>query len=168
MRLDRHKRDVERILRDGLKKHKERARILKMSAFGLIEMTRQRQGPSLNRNLYDDCPHCRGTGQVKLPESVRLDAMRLIQLAVHQPNVSRVVLTVSNALAVDILNQKRAALSQIEVETDKTIVIRGEAGFTDDRIECACKDSSGRSIPFGGNGSASSQTSLPRSSTRSA
>ena len=43
MRLDRNKRGVERALRNALKRHKEHARALRMSSFGLIEMTRQRR-----------------------------------------------------------------------------------------------------------------------------
>lgn len=156
MRDDRHKRAIERTMRDALKKHKERARILRMSAFGLIEITRQRQGPSLSRNMYDDCPHCRGSGQVKLPESVRLDVIRLVQLAVHQESVARVIVTVSSPVAFEILNQKRAHLSQIEDETGKTIVIRGEDGFAIDRVECVCEDQLGRPVSLGREGSASS------------
>lgn len=156
MRDDGHKRAIERTMRDALKKHKERARILRMSAFGLIEITRQRQGPSLSRNMYDDCPHCRGSGQVKLPESVRLDVMRLVQLAVHQERVARVIVTVSSPVAFEILNQKRAHLSQIEDETGKTIVIRGEDGFAIDRVDCVCEDQLGRTVSLGREGSASS------------
>jgi ribonuclease E len=146
MRHDRNKRKVEQSLRDALKKHKERARILRMSAFGLIEMTRQRQGPSLRRNLYADCPHCRGSGQVKQPESVMLDAMRMIQLAAHNEQAQRIVLNLSSEVAFRLLNQKRNAISQIETETGKSIVIHGDAGCTSDHMEIACDDSRGRPV----------------------
>ena len=61
---------MEKALRDALKKHKERARILRLSKFGLIEMTRQRQRPSIKRSVFNDCPHCNGSGLIKTPESV--------------------------------------------------------------------------------------------------
>ncbi len=146
MRLDRHQRAVERALRDAVKKHKERARITKMSAFGLIEMTRQRQGPSLKRNIYFDCPHCQGTGQVKMPDSVILDVMRIIQLAAHRDTVQRVIVTVSNDVAYRILNNKRNILNQIETETGKEIVVRGNAQFVSDQVECICEDTRGRPV----------------------
>ena len=41
-------------------------------------MTRQRIRPSLKRSVYQDCPHCRGTGQVKTIESMSIDVMRLL------------------------------------------------------------------------------------------
>ncbi len=149
MRLDRNKRQVERALRDALKKHKERARLLRMSAFGLIEITRQRQGPSLKRNIYFDCTHCRGSGLIKMPESVTLDVMRLVQLAAHHDHVHKVTITVSSEVAYRILNTKRATISSIEEDTGKSIVIHGDESFTSDQIEYACEDGRGRSVSIG-------------------
>lgn len=146
MRSDRHKRAVEKSLKDALKKHKERARTLRMSAYGLIEMTRQRQGPSLKRNIYHDCPHCRGTGQVKMPESVMLHAMRLIQLAAHHVDVHTVTVTVASAVAFQLLNSKRSNLAAIEAETQKNIVVRAEAAYTTDQIDVTCFDARGQTV----------------------
>jgi ribonuclease E len=146
MRVDRHKRTVERALRGALTKHKERAKILKMSAFGLIEMTRQRQGPSLKRNIYYDCPQCRGAGLVKMPHSVILDVMRIVQLTTHHEKVHKVTVTVASDVAFQLLNNKRAAISQIELETRKQVVIRGDAGFTSDQVDYACEDNRGRPV----------------------
>lgn len=146
MRSDRHKRAVEKALKDALKKHKERARTLRMSAYGLIEMTRQRQGPALKRNIYHDCPHCRGTGQVKMPESVMLHAMRLIQLAAHQPDVHTVTVTVASAVAFQLLNSKRSKLAAIETETEKQIVVRADAAYTTDQIDVTCFDARGQTV----------------------
>lgn len=148
MRLDRHKRAVERALRDALKEHKERARILRMSAFGLIEMTRQRRGPSMKRNTYFECQHCKGTGLVKMPESVVLDVMRIVQLATNRDGLRRVVVTVSSGVAYQILNRKRAVLAQIETETGRDIVIRGDETFTSDQVECVGEDSRGQPVPI--------------------
>src|SRR5262249_10868801 len=58
IREEKHRRGVERALRDAIKRDRARTKILKMSAFGLIEMTRQRIRPSLKRSVYQDCPHC--------------------------------------------------------------------------------------------------------------
>ena len=150
MRLERNRRKVERSLRDALKDHKERARCLRMSAFGLIEMTRQRQGPSMKRNIYSDCVHCRGSGLVKMPESVVLDVMRHIQLGAYDERVRKVTVTVSNDMAYQILNTRRAAISRVETETGATILIRGDANFTTDQIECVYEDGRGQPVPIGG------------------
>lgn len=144
---DRHKRAVERKLRDALKTHKERARILRMSAFGLIEMTRQRRGPSIKRNMYFECRHCGGSGLVKMPESVVLDVMRNVQLAAHNERVQRATVTVSDDVAYQILNRKRAILTQIEAETGKEIMVRGDSSFTGDQVEYYWEDGRGQPVP---------------------
>ncbi|MFQ5463522.1 MAG: Rne/Rng family ribonuclease [Phycisphaerae bacterium] len=148
MRLDRHKRAVERALRDALKSHKERARILRMSAFGLIEMTRQRRGPSMKRNTFFECSQCQGTGLVKMPESVVLDVMRVIQLAANKERAQRITVNVSSAVAFEILNRKRAVIHSIESETGKEVTVLGNPGFTSDQVEYTCEDARGNVIPL--------------------
>lgn len=149
MRMDRHKRGVERALRDALKKHKERARILRLSAFGLIEMTRQRRGPSMKRNTFFECQHCMGTGLVKMPESVVLEVLRVVQLASHQKEIQAIHVTSSNDVAFQILNRKRALLHDIEATTGKAVIIRGDDGFTADQTEVIGEDARGRRVAFG-------------------
>src|SRR5437588_4174493 len=70
MRDEKHKRGVEKALRDALRRDRARTKILKISQFGLLEMTRQRVRPSLKRSGYMDCPYCNGNAQVKTPETM--------------------------------------------------------------------------------------------------
>ena len=58
MRKEKHRRGVERALRDAVKRDRARTKILRTSPFGLIEMTRQRIRPSLKRSVFMDCPGC--------------------------------------------------------------------------------------------------------------
>jgi ribonuclease E len=146
MRFDRHKRAVEKVLRDALKKHKERARILRMSQFGLIEMTRQRQRPSIRRGIYADCPHCRGTGQIKTPESMSLEVMRILQLAAHSRQVFRITLTASPKTALMVLNERRNALHQLQEASGKTIIVQADPTFAPDQIQVQCEDNRGRPV----------------------
>lgn len=150
MQVERHKRAVERMLRDELKKHKERARILRMSAFGLIEMTRQRQGPSIKRNIFAECMHCKGSGLVKTTDSVMLEVMRLIQIAAHHDDVRHVKIVVSTDSAFRILNRKRAAISQIEQETEASVAVQGSPAFAADQINCTCEDAVGQPVHIRG------------------
>ena len=56
MHKERHRRGVERALRDAVKRDRARTKILRTSPFGLIEMTRQRIRPSLKRSVYTRLP----------------------------------------------------------------------------------------------------------------
>ncbi len=144
MRMDRHKRIIERTLRDELKKHKERAQILRMSKFGLIEMTRQRQGPPLDRGVYTDCPHCKGSGLVKNRESMTLHVMRIIQTMIHRADVSKLMVTVSQEVAIELLNKKRSALHHLETESGKIILIRSDPAYIWDQQDYKVEDPRGR------------------------
>ncbi len=148
MRYDRHKREVERTLRDALKKHKERARTLRMSAFGLIEITRQRRGPSIKREIYTDCPTCKGTGMVKSESSLVLEALRIIRLATHRDDVHKITLTLPSDVAYRILNHRRAMIHKLEEDTGKVIIIRGSTTLSAGDITFRCEDANENLLKF--------------------
>jgi ribonuclease E len=147
MRAESHRREIERRLIANLKQHKERAKVLRMSAFGIIEMTRQRQRASLTRSVYQDCHHCRGTGLVKTVESVVLDVMRLLQLATTRESVSLIEVSVSPEVAHLLQNRKRSALHELETRNRRTIVIRPETAYGLDQVQIQCYDPRGRVVP---------------------
>ena len=146
VRMEKHKREIERRLNRNLKQHKERAKILRMSEFGLIELTRQRQRASLTRNVYQDCRFCRGTGLVKTPESVEFDVMRLIQLAVTKDNIQTIEVGVSAEVAYLLQNHKRATLHKLEAENNRKISIKTESEYGLDQIQLKCFDQRGRLV----------------------
>lgn len=140
MRMDKHKRAVEKALRDALRKHKERARILRMSKFGLIEMTRQRQRPSIKRSVFYDCPHCNGSGLIKTPESMSLEIVRVLQLLTHRKGVRKITMSVAPPVASLVLNQRRTHLYELEQKTGALINIRTDAALTLDQYSFQCED----------------------------
>ncbi len=146
MRMDRHQRAIERVLRDELRKHKERARVLRMSKFGLIEMTRQRQGPSIKRGVYTDCPHCKGSGLVKSRESMTLHVLRALRTFVNREDVTRLEVTVASEVAAELQNRKRSALYELETETGKAIAVYGNPTYTWDQQDYKAEDRRGRIV----------------------
>ena len=124
MRESRHCRQVEARMRVNLKRDRARTRICSISSYGILEMTRQRMRPSLNTSLYKSCEACNATGQVKSPESVVLDVVRRLALAMHQKRVARIELTVSPDVAFQLLNRKRATLVHLEQRFQKPVMVR--------------------------------------------
>ena len=145
-----HKRELEKTLRLALKDHKERVQILRMSQFGIIEMTRQRQRAPLESNMFQDCPHCHGSGSVKSPETLTLDVMRAIQSAAHQEHVHKLTVTVPPNVGFFLLNRKRAALSQLEKELGKPISINMGPQDGGDQYTLEAEDESARPIKLAG------------------
>ena len=62
MRDERHRRGVEKAMRDAMDRDRARTKILKLSQFGMIEMTRRRIRPSLKRSVYRRLPALQGHG----------------------------------------------------------------------------------------------------------
>lgn len=135
-----NRRKVVNAMREGLRKHKERARVLNMSPFGLVEITRQRQRHSYARSLYSHCPVCDSTGWVKTPESVALDVIRILRYLVAQPQVHRIRCHVAAGVALAVLNRKRAELSRLEGDTGKSIEIFAEDGLFGEQMRVECED----------------------------
>ena len=147
MRSEAHRREIERRLARNLREHKERAKVLRMSEFGIIELTRQRQRASLTRSVYQDCRHCHGTGLVKTVDSVALDVLRLVQLAVTREHIHMIELTVSPEVAFLLQNRKRRLLYELESKNRRVISIRSDPNFSLDQVEIRCTDSRGRLVP---------------------
>src|SRR3954462_1809265 len=122
LRYERHRRELEEKLHEKLKNDRAKTKVLRMSQFGIIEMTRQRMRPSLKRSIYFDCPHCKGAALVKTHESMALAVMRRLAIAVNDLKVVRVDLTVSTEVAFYLQNKKRAQLAALEENTKKRIV----------------------------------------------
>jgi ribonuclease E len=148
MREEKHRRGVERAVRDAVKRDRARTKILKISAFGLIEMTRQRIRPSLKRSVYQDCPHCRSTGQVKTCESMSIDVMRMLQLAAHREHIHRVQVKVSDEVANYLLNKKRKEIARLEEAGDIQVSIHGQFGVSPETLEFLCYDNNNNEVKF--------------------
>jgi len=63
-------------LENEVKKDRSKSKILQISEFGLIEMTRKRVRQSLERSLTQACPYCGGSGRIKSNTTVSLEIWR--------------------------------------------------------------------------------------------
>jgi ribonuclease E len=134
MREERHKREIERLLREEMKNDRAKTKVLRMSLFCMIEMTRQRVRPSLKRSIYMDCPHCHGSALIKTPESVSLDVMRRLAAGATRLDVARLEVKAYPTVATFLLNRKRKALTDLEEKSNKRINITPDDTLAGDQI----------------------------------
>jgi ribonuclease E len=149
MRKERHRRGVERALRDAVKRDRARTKILRTSPFGLIEMTRQRIRPSLKRSVYKDCPGCTGTGVVKTAESMAIEVMRLLILSAQREEIARIAVTVHEEVATYLNNKKRREIARLEDEGKMTVQVYGRENVSPEHLAIDCQDAQGREVKFG-------------------
>jgi ribonuclease E len=146
MREERHCRGVERAMREAIKRDRARTKILRMSAFGLIEMTRQRIRPSLKRSVYEDCHHCTGAGVIKTAESMAIDVMRLVALATHRDEIRRMAISVHPSVAAYLSNRKRKEIARLESECNMAIQISFEPNSPAEHLKIECFDANNNEV----------------------
>lgn len=146
MRQERHRVKLEKALRDAVQRDRARTRILRTSPFGLVEMTRQRMGLSLKRNMFQDCPCCSGRGVVKNAESMAIEVLRMTMLAVQNPQAATVEIRVHDHVASYLNNQKRRELAQLEMEGNVLIKIHGSENVFPEHLSIVCSNSAGKPI----------------------
>lgn len=146
MRSHKHRKEVERAFREAVRADRARAKILPISRFGVVEMTRQRMRPSLQLSTYLACPHCAGTGFVKSHESLALEIIRLLNLAVSEDHIKRIELSVSPEVADYLQNEKRAAIAQIEQAAEKRVIIHSSTDYSGDERQLLCFNERGSEV----------------------
>src|SRR5262249_48270137 len=119
----RNQRSVERRLRDHLKTDRARVQLGRLSAFGLLELSRQRLRPSIQELSTQLCPTCTGTGVIGSVESAALQVLRAIELEGMKGKAAALAVTLPQAVALYILNQKRGRLVALEQRYAMTVEI---------------------------------------------
>jgi Rne/Rng family ribonuclease len=61
-----HRRQVFEILKKALSSDHAKTEVFGISRLGLVEMTRERSGKTIESKSFENCPYCRGTGKLKI------------------------------------------------------------------------------------------------------
>ena len=146
MKEEKHMRAVEKTLEASLKRDRARKKMLKISRFGIIEMTRQRIRPSLKSVIYESCNNCGGTGETETLESTCLSLVRQIKSMVNNPQIEKIEITTSDIVAGYLLNKKRKKLTELEEKFSKNIIINGIIGHKTGEATIYCTDSEGNRV----------------------
>ncbi|MBN2590605.1 MAG: Rne/Rng family ribonuclease [Sedimentisphaerales bacterium] len=146
MRNNNHRKEVEKEFRAAMKIDRARTKILGISRFGIVEMTRQRMRPSLQNSTYLACPNCGGTGYIKSHESLAIEIIRLLNLSASKEQIKRIELFVSPDVAGYLQNIKRATITQIEQNSDKKVIIHSAHDYFGEKHEIVCYNERGSVI----------------------
>ncbi len=143
MRNDKHRKDVEKAFRKAVKADRARSRILSISRFGVVEMTRQRMRPSLQLSTFLACPNCGGSGYIKSHESQAIEIIRLLNLCCSKNQIKSIELTVSPEVSDYLQNEKRSFLVHLEQEKDKSISIHSNSNYSGEKHDLLCYNERG-------------------------
>ena len=112
-----HNKEVERILKDGLKRDKAKSDVTSLGKFGLVAISRQRMGTSFYDILLKGCDLCGGTGVVPTQDAATVRLMRKLHNELSKDGReagSEVSVRVAPGLLETLLNQKRDDINRLE------------------------------------------------------
>jgi ribonuclease E len=126
MEEPRNNRAVERRMKEALKNDRARIQVGRISHFGLLEMSRQRIRTGVLEGSTVPCPHCMGAGVVRSTSSVALHVLRALEDALIRNAQFDMTVRARTAVALYILNHKRAHLRDLERRFGVQILVEAD------------------------------------------
>ena len=112
-----HNKEVERILKDGLKRDKAKSDVTSLGKFGLVAISRQRMGTSFYDILLKGCDLCGGTGVIPTQDAATVRLLRRLHDELSKEGReagNEVSVRVAPGLLETLLNQKRDDINRLE------------------------------------------------------
>ncbi len=130
-----HRRNIERALRDELQNDRARIQLGRISLFGLLEMSRQRLGASFFETITEPCKHCNGTGYVRSVEILAVSILRAVRYACTDNQVGVVYIYTTPEVITYMMNFKKTEIFSTEKNYNVHIFMHhsddvGSQGFT--------------------------------------
>lgn len=126
MRSAAHIREVEKKVRECMKRDKAKVDFSKISKFGLMQISRQRMAAPIQATSYKTCPYCDGRGMLRSVEATALAHLRDIQTGMSRRTAKRVLCRLPMEVAQYILNKKREDLLEMEKQYGAEIQIEAD------------------------------------------
>ncbi|PWK62238.1 Rne/Rng family ribonuclease [Roseicyclus mahoneyensis] len=120
---------VEKRLKDKLKTDRARIQVGRISAFGLLEMSRQRLRPGMLEATTQPCKACHGTGLIRSDDSLALSILRQLEEEGPKGRAKEVKVVAPVAIVNYLMNDKREYLAAIELRYGMAIRIEADAAM---------------------------------------
>ncbi|HEU5311780.1 MAG TPA: ribonuclease E/G, partial [Candidatus Eisenbacteria bacterium] len=129
-----NRKQVLDTLRARLKRDRSRTKAFAVSELGLVEMTRQRQRPSLANYFSENCAACEGSGRVLSLSSATLKIERMLRRVGQRSRDKQLLLRVHPDVAVHLVEQNADRLEAVERQYRLRLEIRDDPSLRRDEI----------------------------------
>ncbi len=129
MRSAKHRKAVEKAMRDAMKADRARVTVGRISPNGLLEINRQRLKTPLMQRTHRPCPTCGGAGRIPSPETVALNLMRRIEERAASGAIGGVAIRLHPELADTFQNRYRHELAAMEDQWGISVEIVAATGL---------------------------------------
>lgn len=123
MEDEQHREELFNTFKESVKKDKSRINILKLSEFGLVQMTRKRHSENLNQMMCEPCHYCAGEGVLKSRRSICYEIFRKISRNSVKADGSAVTVRVNPRIADMLLKEEELTVNQLEGDINKRLII---------------------------------------------
>lgn len=119
-----HRLELYEALETELETDPARTQLLPMSDIGLIQLTRKRTRPSLDRTLSRECPYCHGSGRIKALPTICLEIRRELLAAVTTDMTGQLSLVVHPEVSHYLQGPFRDLLRELEEVHGVQVILR--------------------------------------------
>ena len=109
-----HIKEVERVLKEGLKRDKAKTDVSSLGKFGLVAISRQRMKISFYDVMLKGCEVCAGTGLLPTLDAAIVKLLRRVHGDLAREPGKELVIRVSPPLLEAVANQKREEILRLE------------------------------------------------------
>ncbi len=135
MEQESHREDVFNTLQEAVKKDKSRSNILKVSEFGLVQMTRKRDRENLTQMMCEPCMYCGGDGLLKSRRSICYEIYRKLSNEGPKMAGDTVSIKVHPSVADLMLKEETLNTENLEKETRKRFIIVADSDMYIEKYE---------------------------------
>jgi ribonuclease G len=140
--------DRERVFQalvDALKRDRSKTKVLPMSEFGLVQMTRKRTRESIGRLLHEPCPYCEGTGLIKSKQSICYEILRAIEKGRSEFLGKSVVVRAHPDIVGLFYDEERSSFEWVEESLHARIYLQPDASLHHEEFDIAVLEENRRS-----------------------
>ncbi|AGF79353.1 RNAse G [Desulfocapsa sulfexigens DSM 10523] len=123
MEEEEHREELFTSFKEAVKKDKSRINILKLTEFGLVQMTRKRSCENLNQMMCEPCHYCAGEGVLKSRRTICYEIYRKISRKARNYHGDKITLNVHPRVADMLLKEEEAVTCELERDIGKRLTI---------------------------------------------
>jgi ribonuclease G len=130
-----HREEVFASLESEIRKDRAKTKVLNISEFGLVEITRKRSRANLERLLTQPCPYCGGRGRIKSLTTICLNLRKELLHLRGRTGQSELLLRVHPEVARALQQEERAILEELQRSLAVNILLQSDPELHHERFD---------------------------------
>src|SRR5215207_1648916 len=130
-----HREQVFTALEGELRKDRAKTKVLNISEFGLVEITRKRSRANLERLLTQPCPYCTGRGRIKSNATICLNLRKELLHMRGRIGNGEILLRVHPEISRALQQEERAILEELERSLGVHVLLQSDPELHHERFD---------------------------------